>query len=95
MTITDIPFVGASASRRVGRRAWLDRMFSGIAAALRRMTSDRSQPDWRTLNDHLLRDIGRSEVEATIVRDHQLKLSRFGLGPQPFRHSSWLAQDRS
>lgn len=95
MTITYLPFSGANASRRVGKRAWLDRAFSGVTLAVRTMISDRSQPDWHTLNDHLLRDIGRSGIEAKIIRDQQLTISTFGLGPQPFLHSLPLGEDRS
>jgi hypothetical protein len=95
MTITYLPFEGAKASQRVDNRAWLDRTFSGVTFAVRKMTSERSQRDWHTLNEHLLHDIGRSIIDAKIVRDQKIKISSFGLGPQPFCHSSGLAEDRS
>src|SRR5690242_15868794 len=73
MTITYLPNADANAPHRVGRRAWLDRMFSAVMLAVRKMMSERSQPEWHTLNEHLLRDIGRSGIDATIARDQHLK----------------------
>jgi hypothetical protein len=84
MTTTYFPLAGAPAQHRAGKRAWLDRTFSAAALAVRTRISGRSRPDWHTLNDHLLRDIGRTGVDATIARDQQLTISTFGIGQRPF-----------
>src|SRR6478609_7531665 len=51
-----------------GLRWALRGMLSIISAAPNRLQVARSHPEWYELNDHLLRDIGKSRAEAQIAR---------------------------
>ena len=72
MTATYQAPVQARASQSALWSVFRDRMLSLISAvSVRSQATTQSDMEWHKLNDHLLRDIGKSRGEAEVARDRE------------------------